>query len=543
MEDYNMAYKFQLGAAVLSGSINVAAGAISGSAVSDTLAASIVSEIDNGEIPIAKLAAKTISGKDLGENLDSLAVDDSTIEYSAGSAFNGSAASTIRVKDLGITNDKLAGSIADSKLLQISTANKVSLAALDIDGGTPLGGATLDQADLFIFDDGAGGTNKKITFSNLEDSIFGNVSGDATIAAGGALTIANDAVEQAMIADDAVGADQLASNAVVDASVASDAAISLAKINTNVDLGGNITFGNQSDDTVTFSGGLVVAGNLTVQGASVEVQQGFVVTSSVHFEGSTPDANEVILTAADAQGSDKTITLPDVSGHVPLLAGAISTANVTAAEFGLLDGGSSVGSTGLLDSDGFLHNDGGVMKQTEVVKIAELAFGKVNGDVTIAANGDAVIQANAVEGSMLNNNVISGLTDIGADIVGTDELLISDNGTIRRTDMSRLKTYVGTGIAAVNAIGDANATLAVGLNVTSEDASASRTWTLPASAGLTAGESVIIKAYANAGTYPITIAGAGSQDLDTPGTDQILLESDNAAVTLYYVGDDFWIIT
>ena len=538
-----MAYKFQLGAAVLSGSINVAAGAISGSAVSDTLAASIVSEIDNGEIPIAKLAAKTISGKDLGENLDSLAVDDSTIEYSAGSAFNGSAASTIRVKDLGITNDKLAGSIADSKLLQISTANKVSLAALDIDGGTPLGGATLDQADLFIFDDGAGGTNKKITFSNLEDSIFGNVSGDATIAAGGALTIANDAVEQAMIADDAVGADQLASNAVVDASVASDAAISLAKINTNVDLGGNITFGNQSDDTVTFSGGLVVAGNLTVQGASVEVQQGFVVTSSVHFEGSTPDANEVILTAADAQGSDKTITLPDVSGHVPLLAGAISTANVTAAEFGLLDGGSSVGSTGLLDSDGFLHNDGGVMKQTEVVKIAELAFGKVNGDVTIAANGDAVIQANAVEGSMLNNNVISGLTDIGADIVGTDELLISDNGTIRRTDMSRLKTYVGTGIAAVNAIGDANATLAVGLNVTSEDASASRTWTLPASAGLTAGESVIIKAYANAGTYPITIAGAGSQDLDTPGTDQILLESDNAAVTLYYVGDDFWIIT
>ena len=37
-----------------------------------------------------------------------------------------------------------------------------------------------------------------------------SVSGDATLASNGALTIANDAVEQAMIADDAVGADQLA---------------------------------------------------------------------------------------------------------------------------------------------------------------------------------------------------------------------------------------------------------------------------------------------------------------------------------------------
>tara|TARA_B100000902_G_scaffold212983_1_gene202539 strand:- start:867 stop:2333 length:1467 start_codon:yes stop_codon:yes gene_type:complete len=42
-----------------------------------------------------------------------------------------------------------------------------------------------------------------------------SISGDATLASNGALTIANDAVEQAMIADDAVGADQLAASAVV----------------------------------------------------------------------------------------------------------------------------------------------------------------------------------------------------------------------------------------------------------------------------------------------------------------------------------------
>ena len=121
-----MAYKFQLGAAVLSGSINVAEGAISGSAVSDTLAASIVAEIDNGEIAIAKLAANTISGKSLGSNLDALSVDDSSIEYSAGSAYNGSAASTIRVKASGVTNAMLAGSIANAKLAN-STISGVAL--------------------------------------------------------------------------------------------------------------------------------------------------------------------------------------------------------------------------------------------------------------------------------------------------------------------------------------------------------------------------------------------------------------------------------
>ena len=56
------------------------------------------------------------------------------------------------------------------------------------------------------------------------------LSGDATLASSGAITIANDAVEQAMIADDAIGADQLASDAVVNASIASGAAIDAAKI-------------------------------------------------------------------------------------------------------------------------------------------------------------------------------------------------------------------------------------------------------------------------------------------------------------------------
>ena len=82
---------------------------------------------------------------------------------------------------------------------------------------------------LLIVDDGAGGTERKSEFTRVKKYIFSAVSGDATASDSGALTIANDAVEQAMIADDAVGADQLASSAVVTASIVDDA-VTQAKI-------------------------------------------------------------------------------------------------------------------------------------------------------------------------------------------------------------------------------------------------------------------------------------------------------------------------
>ena len=65
-----------------------------------------------------------------------------------------------------IAASKLAGSIADSKLSTISTAGKVDLAALEIDGGTDIG-ADLTTSDLIIVDDGAGGTNRKAALSRL----------------------------------------------------------------------------------------------------------------------------------------------------------------------------------------------------------------------------------------------------------------------------------------------------------------------------------------------------------------------------------------
>ena len=75
----------------------------------------------------------------------------------------------------------------------------------------------------------------------------------------------------------------------------------------------------------------------------------------------------------------------------------------------------------------------------------------VSGDVTMSNAGAITIAANAVEGSMLNNNTISGLTALTSGLATTDELLISDAGTLKRVDVS-LITDLATGDATALAI-------------------------------------------------------------------------------------------
>ena len=126
-----------------------------------------------------------------------------------------------------------------------------------------------------------------------------------------------------------------------------------------------VTIGHSTSE-VTVADNLTVSGNLTVTGTTITDTVEVISTSSgVLFEGGTDDGHEGTLISAVA-GADVTYTLPNLTGHVPLLADAASNANVTAAEFALLDGGSSVGTTAVVDGDGILTNDGGTMKQTTV---------------------------------------------------------------------------------------------------------------------------------------------------------------------------------
>lgn len=78
--------------------------------------------------------------------------------------------------------------------------------------------------------------------------------------------------------------------------------------------------------------------------------------------------------------------------------------------------------------------------------------GYITGNQTITLSGDVTgsgttaitttIAANAVEASMLNNNIISGKTALTTGLASTDELLVSDAGTVKRMDVSVLETYM-----------------------------------------------------------------------------------------------------
>ena len=67
----------------------------------------------------------------------------------------------------------------------------------------------------------------------------------------------------------------------------------------------------------------------------------------------------------------------------------------------------------------------------------------LSGDATMTNAGVVTIAATAIEGSMLNNNVISGQTALASGIADTDELMISDAGTLKRVDASVFKTFLG----------------------------------------------------------------------------------------------------
>jgi hypothetical protein len=247
-----------------------------------------------------------------------------------------------------VTNGMLAGSIADSKLSTISTAGKVELGALEIDGASEMGAALAD-ADLLIVDDGAGGTEKSMLASRIPTYVFSKVSGDATVASNGALTIANDAVEQAMIADDAVGADQLAANAVVNASIASSAAIADSKLAT------------------------------------------------------ISTAGKVALTALE------------------------------------IDGGTDIGAD-LVDADEIIVDDGGggTNRRSDLERVKKYIYSAMSGDATASDAGAVTVANDAIESGMLNDNVISGQTALTSGLATTDELLISDGGTLKKMDVSVL---------------------------------------------------------------------------------------------------------
>jgi hypothetical protein len=648
-----MAYKFQRGAAILSGSAKFEDGLVE-TDVDDNTAANIVAEIDAGEIPIAKLAEKTISGKDLGTNLDALSLaSDSGLAMSAGN-YNGTAAvsfgldmnslaagavnvgaDSIGIIDADDSNNSKKESIADlmtavagdglaaaSGVLAVQVSGALKVASdkvgltgsfagpgLGFEGGADsisklnlrfdsLGVETTDKADLeandlFSYFDTADNTQRKVKVPVLRNNVYSQVSGDATIADGGALTIAAGAIEHGMLAEDIIsGQDELAHADIVDAdelmisdagtikrvgvdslrdhyfgvvsgdaTIADGGALTIAAdsvegtmLNTNAADGSTmelssdslsvlkvpnaLTAGDGIDAAGTFDG--AAARTLSVSAAQTTItsvkNDSLVVgraSGNDHIDFSAAgtvaiDTNNIArLSITDATS---TFSNDLVVGGNLTVNGTTTTVNSSTIEitssftfegatpdgfetvFGVIDP-TADRQISLPDNEGVLAIFSPTLSDSELATQLTAAPSELNlldagaGSSVGLASGDGVIIFDASDSNVAKKVLVSDIVSLGQTL-----------GVASKADGNNLEAD------KVNFFGDLNADATV---------------TLPASAGLVAGQSVYIKAKnLTSGAKIIINTQASDQKIDAE--DSIVLESPFASVRLIYVAaDDF----
>jgi len=254
-------------ALALTGNGEIVVGGSSGPAVeaaADVAGTGLTAVVGDGTLVINVDAAQT-------QITDVGALDAGSITSGFGNIDNGT--STLNtgnatvdnlVNDSSVANSRITGSFTGSF---VGDGTGLTGTGLDIDSLSALGGTGLHQTqDHFVFSDN--GTEKKITFSNLEDAIFGNVSGDATIAAGGALTIGANAVEGSMLNSNVAGTGlDYGSN-----ELSVDVSDFMTSGSNNRVLTATGTDGQNAEANLTFDGStLVVNGNLEVAGTQTTV--------------------------------------------------------------------------------------------------------------------------------------------------------------------------------------------------------------------------------------------------------------------------------
>ena len=224
--------------------------------------------------------------------------------------------------------------------------------------------------------------------------------------------------------------------------------------------GGTITL----DDNVTISGNLTVSGTTTtVDSTTISIQNAFV------FEGATDDAHETTLTTIDPT-ADRTISLPNVSGTLPVLAAASTTqitstpeelnildgVTATASELNALDGiTSSVSELNILDGVTATAAELNLVDGSAAGTIANSkaviygSSGEVNA-TTLQIAGTA-ITSTAAELNILDGvtattselNLMDGGTTAGTTAVaGADGIVTNDDGTMRQTTVDTFDTYL-----------------------------------------------------------------------------------------------------
>ena len=212
----------------------------------------------------------------------------------------------------------------------------------------------------------------------------------------------------------------------------------------------------------TFAGLTSLASTTLIAGTEDAANAIEIGSGNITFEGSTADANETILTAADATGGDKTLTLPNETGTILSTASSIANSNLANSTITL---GSDVVSLGDTVSG---------LSLTNIQAITRLQVGSQGGDGNIilqaASSGGfgAGITFEGASGGADANELLLAVTDPTADrtitfpdATGTVALL----STLSIASGSGLTYNSSTGEFSTNAIPNsklANSSITIG---------------------------------------------------------------------------------
>ncbi len=179
----------------------------------------------------------------------------------------------------------------------------------------------------------------------------------------------------------------------------------------------------------SLASGTLIAG---VEDAASAIEIG---SGNITFEGSTADANETILTAADATGGDKTLTLPNETGTV--LSTASSIANSNLANSAVTIGGTSVS----------LGATQGTFAGLTSLASTTLVSGTVDGANSITlASGNITFEGSTADG----NEIILTATDAS----GSDKTITLPNATGTVALLSTLSIASGSGLTYNSGTGE-----------------------------------------------------------------------------------------
>ena len=277
-------------------------------------------------------------------------------------------------------------------------------AAVDIDSLGALTSPHQTEDHFIISDDG---TEKKITFSNVQDAVFADVSGDVQIAAGGAATIQADSVENSMLADMTRGTIKVggASNAPTDL----DAKTS-----------GQILVGDGTDiASVAVSGDISLASNgaVTIAANAVEgsMLNSNVAGTGLTYAGSNLDVDLSGESAVTIGAGTSEVTVGDnltVAGDLTVNGSQtiVSTTNLLVEDkFILLASGSSAGT------------DGGIVVQSATAGTgASLVWDTGVDRWAIAGEGTLAHDATGVDANTANFDYVVAVSGSAKDpVLGT----------------------------------------------------------------------------------------------------------------------------